>query len=140
MNDQKTYPNSGALFARQKRSQNSADVGGDFTIDGDVLDYIVREARKGSVKLEISGWRKMGRNNQPWTSIKVAIPYALRENLPDRQQPNYQRGSNQQQRYQGNDQRAVSTDKYQNNYQASRDGWPNQSHQRPIADDDSPPW
>lgn len=129
MNNQNKYPNSGALFARQKRTPNSADVGGDFTIDGDVLEYILREARKGSVKLEISGWRKMGRSNEPFTSIKVAIPWKDRQGqMPDRQQPNYQRNNQYQ----------------QNSYQNRRDNPPARTFEQRAFDqsslNDDPPF
>ena len=86
--------NSGALFPRQKKSQNSPDMGGDFTLDGAVLDYVLKQAQRGPVKLDVSAWRKMGRNNTAFTSIKIDIPWSVRkESMPDRQQPNYQRAS-----------------------------------------------
>lgn len=75
------YPNRGSLFANtNKRSENSADYNGYITMTGEVLDYVMREAeRGGEVKLELSGWRRMSRNNNAFTSLSVAIPYAVRQ-------------------------------------------------------------
>lgn len=72
--------NRGALFGRNKRTTNSPDMGGDFLIGGDLLKYIMDEAQKGNqqIKVEMSAWRKMGRGNNPFMSISVSIPYAIR--------------------------------------------------------------
>jgi len=75
-----SFPNSGALFPNNnKRSDNSPDMTGNVVISEDVLDYILREAERGNeVKLDLSGWRRMSRDNNSFTSIKIAIPYAVR--------------------------------------------------------------
>ena len=74
------YPNSGAMFTREKRSQNSADMSGDFTISGDVLDYILREYENGnrSVSLEIAGWKRRSSNGGQFMSVKIQTPYSER--------------------------------------------------------------
>lgn len=82
---QQPRENGGALFQRQKKSQNSPDMGGDFTLEGDVLDYILDCASRGEpVKLDIAAWRKMSRNNGTFMSISVNIPWQVRR---DQQQP-----------------------------------------------------
>ena len=90
------YPNSGSLFVRDKRSPKAADYGGDFTLDNEVLDYVLRQAERGQpVKLEISGWKRMGRNNTTFISVKIDTPYAERQQNGGARQP--QRGGYQQQ-------------------------------------------
>lgn len=79
MADANNYPNSGTLFVRQKKGPKAPDYGGDFTLDGDVLDYIIRKAERGEpVKLDISGWKRMGRNNTTFVSINIQTPYSER--------------------------------------------------------------
>lgn len=75
------FPNNGALLpSKNRRSENSPDYYGDFVISDDVLDYVVREAERGrDVKLELSGWSRMSRNNMNFTSLKVNIPYEVRQ-------------------------------------------------------------
>jgi len=91
-NQSNQYPNSGTLFVRDKRSPKAADYGGDFTLDGEVLDYVLRSAERGQpVKLEISGWKRQGRNNTTFISLKLDTPYAERSNNQSRQQPAQQR-------------------------------------------------
>jgi hypothetical protein len=76
------FPNSGAVFPRQKRNEKAADMGGDVTIEEDVLDYIVRAAENGStqVKLELSAWKRRTRDGGSMLSMKVEIPYEIRKN------------------------------------------------------------
>lgn len=78
---QNTYPNSGALFpVKQKRSDNSPDLTGRVTISEDVLDYIVRKAQEGGeIELELSAWLRISRNNTNFTSLKINIPYDVRQ-------------------------------------------------------------
>lgn len=80
--------NRGALFGRQKRTTNSPDMSGDITIGGDLLDYIAQALSRGEreVKIDIAAWRRMGRNNSTFMSLKVQ-PYRERE-----QQGGYQGG------------------------------------------------
>lgn len=73
----KEYDNSnrGALFARQKRSANAPDMGGEITLSGEVLDYILDEARQGrDPKVSLSAWRKQG-NSGPMMSLSVQKPW-----------------------------------------------------------------
>jgi hypothetical protein len=86
------FPNSGAIFpVQQKRSQNSPDMTGYIEISEEVLDYILREAeRSDTVKLELSAWMKMSRNNNNFTSVSINIPYGERiqgQNPTYRSQP-----------------------------------------------------
>lgn len=78
--DNKEFPNSGAMFQREKKSQKAADFGGDFTISGEVLQYVMAQAQAGlPVKLEISGWKRIGQNNMNFLSISIQTPYELRK-------------------------------------------------------------
>jgi hypothetical protein len=90
---QQNYPNSGALFSQQKKSQNSPDMTGNVVVSEDVLDYILNHANQGEVKLEISGWRRQAQSGTNFVSLKINIPYAERqqENPQYRPQNNYQR-------------------------------------------------
>jgi hypothetical protein len=72
----------GALFVRDKngRSAMAPDWGGDVTLEGDVLDYVLRKAQSGGeVKLELSAWKRQGRNNTTFISLAVQTPYAERQ-------------------------------------------------------------
>jgi hypothetical protein len=106
--------NRGAMFARQKRSAGSPDMGGDFTLAGDVLDYVRRcIERNEPVKLEISAWRKMSRGNTPFTSIAIDIPWQVKKGgQPQSQQRDQygQQGGGYQQRDQGYGQQQQSFD------------------------------
>lgn len=83
-----TYPNSGSMHARQKRSQNAADMGGDFLLSDDVLDYVINQANLGGdVKLEISAWRRQSRSGNTFWSLKIQTPYSERGG---QQRGNYQ--------------------------------------------------
>lgn len=80
--EQRTYINQGSLFIRDKRSPKAPDVGGDITIGGDVLTYILDLMNKGeqTIKLEIAGWKRRSRNGDDFTSLAVNIPYSERDN------------------------------------------------------------
>jgi len=89
--DERAFINKGSLFLRQKRSPKSPDVGGDITIGGDVLTYILDLMNKGEqmVKLELGGWRRRSRNGDDFTSLAVSIPFSERDNYGrnDRREP-----------------------------------------------------
>lgn len=133
MNDK--YVNSGALFRREKRTPNTPDMGGDITIGGDVLQYVLDNARSGAVKLEVSANSRMGRNGQSFTSLRVNIPYEVRNprqfdpskfdpsnrNVNYTGDPNMQRGYGGRPNYQGNTPNMMPTETVAR-----------QSHQRPI--------
>jgi hypothetical protein len=78
---QQQFPNSGALLpSKNRRSENSPDYYGDITISDEVLDYVLRNAESGGeVRLELSGWSRMTRNNLNLTSLKINIPYSVRQ-------------------------------------------------------------
>ena len=89
------YPNTGAMFAREKKSEKAADMGGDFTLEGDVLDYVIRCAERGEpVKLEIAGWKRRTRQGGQMLSVKIQTPYEQRGGGP--RQNNYNRGAQPQ--------------------------------------------
>lgn len=86
-NYQNEFPNSGSMHSREKRTPNAPDMGGDFTITGEVLDYVLREAQNSrEVKLELSAWRKMSRANVAFLSLSINTPYAYRQ---QQQNPGY---------------------------------------------------
>jgi hypothetical protein len=92
------FPNSGALFpTKEKRSSGSPDMQGNIEISEDVLDYILREAERGTkVKLELAAWIKMSRNNTSFTSLSIKVPYDVR--LREQGNPTYQQRPNYNQR------------------------------------------
>ena len=67
--------NGGALFPRQKRSENSPDMGGDLMIEGDLLNYIMQNAGSGQVKIELGAWRRSDRNGKSFYSLKGSPPF-----------------------------------------------------------------
>jgi hypothetical protein len=68
-------PNSGSLFSREKKSQNHPDMGGYFTMDETLLEYLNDCHSKGEeMKLELSGWRKQG-NKGSFLSLSVKKPW-----------------------------------------------------------------
>lgn len=72
--------NSGALFNRNKKTNNSPDMGGDVTLDRRMVDYLVKCLEDGiEPKLELSAWRKGARGGSSYLSLSVAVPYSLRE-------------------------------------------------------------
>lgn len=84
---EKTYPNSGAMFGRNKTSDKAADMGGDFTLEDDVLDYILLcVERRRPIKLEIAGWKRRTRDGGQMLSLKIQTPYEERGGAPQRQQ------------------------------------------------------
>ena len=75
------YPNSGAMFAREKRNERAADFSGQFTIDDDVLDYVIRKAEQGEpVELDISGWKKRTTSSGTMLGLQIRLPYRDRQN------------------------------------------------------------
>ena len=68
-------PNRGAMFTREKRTQNSPDFGGDFSLDADVLAHVVECAKRGEpVKLRVSAWRKQTQNRGPMLTMEISVP------------------------------------------------------------------
>lgn len=93
------FPNSGTMHLREKKSPRAADMGGDFVIEADVLEYILQQANGGArqVKLEVSAWRRMGRNNNQFWSLKIQTPWSERQQDSPRggyqnQRDDYERG------------------------------------------------
>jgi|SRR6478609_1260824 len=109
------YENSGTLFVRQKKGPKAPDYGGDFTIGGEVLDYIMRKAERGEpVKLEVSGWKRMGRNNTTFVSLSIQTPYAERGgNEGQRATPSGRTGYQNQSRGGGNSREPINTSRGQ---------------------------
>jgi hypothetical protein len=145
---QQSYPNSGALFSQQKKSQNAPDMNGNIVISEDVLDYVLKMAQQGEVKLEISGWRRQAQSGVNFLSLKVQTPYAERQqNFGDQQQnPQYRPQQGYQRRPAGDrEERAQygnlpqsSAQRQQNDYQQASGGrYPNQRQRpAPISDEE----
>lgn len=134
--------NRGAMFPRQKKSDRSPDMGGDITITDDVLDYIVQNARSGSVKISVSAWRAMSRGNKAFTKLAVSVPFERDEQpqrRPQRQpQREYQRPRQQQMDY-GREERPRDYNHSIKDEEFARgDRMPDFDVRR--RDDDTPPW
>lgn len=54
------YPNSGALFPRQKRTDKAPDWGGEINMERSLLQQLMSEAEGDGVKIRISGWVRQG--------------------------------------------------------------------------------
>jgi hypothetical protein len=105
-NKNKTYPNSGAMFARQKKSDSASDFGGDFTLDDDVLDYVVSCAERGQpVKLEISAWKRRTQDGGSFLSLALQTPYETRGGQRQQQGRGGYGGGQQRGGYSGGQQR-----------------------------------
>jgi hypothetical protein len=63
------YPNSGALFLRDKKTEKSPDWGGDITMEVSLLKTLIAESDGDGVKIRISGWVRQG-NRGEFISIK----------------------------------------------------------------------
>lgn len=87
---ERQFENGGALFPlRRKNSDRSPDFAGDFTIDGELLDYIMELMQNGErVKLGIIAWKRQGRSGSSFLSLSIKEP------LPDRDEarPSFQGG------------------------------------------------
>jgi hypothetical protein len=63
------YPNSGALFTRDKKSEKSPEWGGDITMEVSLLKKLIEESDGDGVKIKLSGWVRQG-NRGEFISIK----------------------------------------------------------------------
>jgi hypothetical protein len=63
------YPNSGALFTRDKKSEKSPEWGGDITMEVSLLKKLIEESDGDGVKIRLSGWVRQG-NRGEFISIK----------------------------------------------------------------------
>lgn len=54
------YPNSGALFPREKRTDKAPDWGGEIIMERSLLQQLMSEAEGDGVKIKISGWVRQG--------------------------------------------------------------------------------
>lgn len=81
----------GAIFPRDKKSQNSPDMSGDMTLRGEALRYIADQLAGGAteIKLYISTWTKQGRGRAPFASMAFRPPM---EASQQGQQRGYQNG------------------------------------------------
>lgn len=116
------YPNTGVMFVRQKRSERGPDMGGDITIEGDVLDYVLKCAERGDeCRLELSGWKRRTRDGSTMLSLRVELPYAVRQRGEDRGERRDDRRD---------DRRDIQTTRgtYRSNY-----GRPNPNHDTEIG-------
>jgi hypothetical protein len=63
------YPNSGALFMRDKKSEKSPDWGGEITMEVALLKKLIEESDGDGVKIKLSGWVRQG-NRGEFISVK----------------------------------------------------------------------
>ncbi len=63
------YPNSGALFMRDKKSEKSPDWGGEITMEASLLKKLIEESDGDGVKIKLSGWVRQG-NRGEFISVK----------------------------------------------------------------------
>lgn len=70
----------GAMFPRNKTSQNAPDMGGEFEITGDLLAYIKSELQRGAVSIKIYGsaWRQQSQKGL-YQSISLRPPREAQE-------------------------------------------------------------
>ena len=70
------FSNGGAMFPRAKKTDGAPDFGGDFTIDGELVQHIIGKIKAGEqIKIEISGWKRTDRNGKHFMSLKVRKPW-----------------------------------------------------------------
>lgn len=139
------YPNSGAMFARQKRSERAADFGGQFTIDEDVLDYVLRCAERGQkVELEISAWKRQTSNSGQMLGLKIELPLSERNpsrNTQSRPGGSYRSGGGEQSRYQSRDQGNYRGEQKQRDFRRDmNDDFPEEVRNGPRRSADKDPW
>jgi hypothetical protein len=63
------YPNSGALFMRDKKSEKSPDWGGEIIMEASLLKKLIEESDGDGVKIKLSGWVRQG-NRGEFISVK----------------------------------------------------------------------
>lgn len=152
------FPNSGAMFARQKRSEKAPDFGGQFMLENEVLDYVIRCAERGDpVELEISGWKRRTTNDGVMLGLKIELPYSVRSSQQATTNPQQGRGTYRSQPRQGGEpyrndpyrnERPRNQDyRIQNNRQSGNmlrrdmnDDFPEEVRRGPRPADDRPPW
>lgn len=68
-------PNTGTLWPNQRKMQdNHPDIRGDIFIDLNLLKTLMPKAKDGLVKIQISGWKKLIRDQECF-SLKASEPY-----------------------------------------------------------------
>jgi hypothetical protein len=63
------YPNSGALFTRDKKSEKSPEWGGEINMEISLLKRLIEESEDDGVKIKLSGWVRQG-NRGEFISLK----------------------------------------------------------------------
>ena len=58
------YPNSGALFTRDKKSEKAPEWGGEITMEVSLLKTLIEESDGDGVKIKLSGWVRQGTNGE----------------------------------------------------------------------------
>lgn len=54
------YPNSGALFPRQKRTDKAPEWGGEIVMEKSLIKQLMQESEGDGVLIKISGWVRQG--------------------------------------------------------------------------------
>lgn len=83
------YEDGGALFPnKNKRNDKQPDYDGKITIDRDTAAYIFEQIKGGNANptIKLAGWRRMGRNNTTFVSLKADIPWQDHPDNPQKGQ------------------------------------------------------
>jgi hypothetical protein len=82
------YPNSGALFMRDKKHEKAPDWGGDINMEVSLLKTLIAESDGESVKIKLSGWIRRG-NRGEFISVKYdSFKPMNQDRQTERQAPN----------------------------------------------------
>ena len=72
----------GGLWPREKKSPKQPDMGGEFTLSKETIQYLVScVAQNKEAKIEVSAWRKEVSGKSPFLSCAVKIPFADRQGM-----------------------------------------------------------
>ena len=75
-------PNTGALFANTKKSENQPDLRGDIYVDRDLIIAQLKKTPDGLVKLALAVWNKTSAAGNKFQSVAVSEPYEKPTDAP----------------------------------------------------------
>lgn len=84
------YPNSGALWKRQKRNDKAPDMQGDILITKELIDSLPRD-EDGDFRVEVSAWIRQTpkgeflslRVSKPWNPDAKPVKKETEDDIPD---------------------------------------------------------
>ncbi len=69
----------GALWTRDKKNPKAPDMGGEFVLSSDTVQYLLGCITNGQeAKIEVSAWRKEAAPKPPFLSCAIKIPFSAR--------------------------------------------------------------